>query len=149
MTKEDNANRQNLINTLQIYVDKIIRHCFYWNTLTSHVYICDISENEVRLSFCFTISKDKYLRSCRRMAIRELIEKLDKQLGIKKKYKTDIKYAEVKKTSKDAWNPAVEYGDVYVKYIIPMNLYEQLEILAKINKDYIISLNKSEYNCFI
>ena len=136
------ASRDILRNTLLVYVDNIMRQSFYWNVLRTNVFIEDISDLKVRLTFSFTQSKDKYLKSFRRIGMRKVMESLSEQLGIKKEYRIDIGFEKVTKTKKDSWNPSIEYGDCYVKYFIPRELYDQLEMLAVIDKgNYIKSLS--------
>lgn len=136
------ASRDILRNTLLVYVDNIMRQSFYWNVLRTNVFIEDISDLKVRLTFSFTQSKDKYLKSFRRIGMRKVMESLSEQLGIKKEYRIDIRFEKVTKTKKDSWNPSIEYGDCYVKYFIPRELYDQLEMLAIIDKgNYIKSLS--------
>jgi len=138
------TNRDFLIEALTIYADNIMRNSFFffWNSLRVNVFITDISELKVRIEFVFIQSKDKYLRSCRRLAMNRIIEKLNEQLGIKKKYKIDVEFKEVR-TSKDSWSGNIEYGDCYIRYLIPRDLYNKLEVLAKINKESITELNKT------
>ena len=136
------ASRDILRNTLLVYVDNIMRQSFYWNVLRTNVFIEDISDLKVRLTFSFTQSKDKYLKSFRRIGMRKVMESLSEQLGIKKEYRIDIGFEKVTKTKKDSWNPSIEYGDCYVKYFIPRELYDRLEMLAVIDKgNYIKNLS--------
>ena len=134
------TDRDFLIEALTTYADTIMRRSFYWNSLRTNIFITDISEFKVRLEIVFTQSKNKYLRSCRRLGMNRIIKKLDEQLGIKKKYKTDVEFKEVRNT-KD-WGESIEYGDSYIKYLIPRDLYNKLEVLAKIDKESIIELSK-------
>lgn len=135
------TDRDFLIEALTIYADNIMRKSFFWNSLRTNIFITDISELKVRLEIVFTQSKNKYLRSCRRLGMNRIIMKLDEQLGIKKKYKTDVEFKEVR-VSKDSWSGNIEYGDCYIKYLIPRDLYNKLEVLAKIDKESITELNK-------
>lgn len=137
------TNRDFLIEALTIYADNIMRKSFFWNSLCTNIFITDISELKVRLEIIFTQSKNKYLRSCRRLGMNRIIKKLDEQLGIKKKYKTDVEFKEVC-VSKDNWSGSIEYGDCYIKYLIPRELYNQLEVLAKVDKESITELNKAD-----
>ena len=134
------TDRDFLVEALQVYADTIMRKSFYWYSLNTNVYITDISELKVRIEFVFTQSKTKYLRSCRRLGINKLIERLDEQLNIKKKYKTDTEFKEVQNTND--WGTNIEYGTCLVKYLIPRELYNQLEVLAKVDKESITELNK-------
>lgn len=139
------TNRDFLVEALTTYADMVMRRSFCWHSLNTHVFITDISELKVILEIVFTQSKTRYLRSSRRMGMNKVIEKLDKQLGIKKKYKVDIKFKEVQNTK--AWSVIaqsenIEYGDCYVKYLIPRDLYNKLEALAKIDKESITELSK-------
>lgn len=139
----DFENRDLLRHALLTYADNIMRRSAYWNVLRTNVFIEDISDLKVRLTFAFTQSKDKYLKSFRRIGMHHIIESLDKQLNIKKKYKTDMMFKEVTKTKKDTWNGSIEYGDCYIKYLIPRELYDQLEMLAIIDKgEYIRNLSR-------
>ena len=135
------TDRDLLIEALRTYVDTNVRSCFYWNSLSTYVYITDISELKVRIELSFGISKNKYLKSFRRFAMNKLIESLEKDLDIKSKFKTDIKYGEAR-IIEDTWGSKVSYCDVNVKYLIPRDLYNKLETLAKIDKESIIALSK-------
>lgn len=135
------TDRDFLIEALTIYADNIMRKSFFWNSLRTNIFITDISELKVRLEIVFTQSKNKYLRSCRRLGMNRIIKKLDEQLGIKKKYKIDVEFKEVR-ISKDNWSGSIEYGNCYIKYLIPRELYNQLEVLAKVDKESITELNK-------
>jgi len=135
------TNRDFLIEALRTYVDTNVRSCFYWNSLSTYVYITDISDLKVRIELSFGISKNKYLKSFRRFAMNKLMESLEKDLDIKSKFKTDIKYGETR-IIEDTWGSKVSYCDVNVKYLIPRDLYNKLETLAKIDKESIIALSK-------
>jgi len=136
------ASRDILRNALLVYVDNIMRQSFYWNVLRTNLFITDISELKVRLEIVFTQSRYTNLRSFRRIGMNKVIKRLADELGFKEKYKTDVEFREVQKTKKDNWNESVEYGDCYVRYLIPRELYDQLEMLAVIDKgDYIKSLS--------
>ena len=134
------TDRDFLIEALTVYADTVMRRSFCWYSLNTNVFITDISELKVRIEFVFTQSKTKYLRSCRRLGMNKLIERLGEQLNIKKKYKTDVEFKEVQNT-KD-WGENIEYGDCYIKYLIPRDLYNQLEVLAKVDKESITELSK-------
>lgn len=136
------TDRDFLIEALTVYADTVMRKSFHWYSLNTNVFITDISELKVRIEFVFTQSKTKYLRSCRRSGINKLIERLDEQLNIKKKYKTNVEFKEVQNTN--YWGENLEYGDCYVKYFIPRDLYNKLEVLAKIDKESITELNKAD-----
>lgn len=136
------TNRDFLIEALTVYADTVMRKSFFWHTSDTNIFIIDVSELEVRLEIVFTQSKFTHLRSSRRMGMRNVIEKLDNQLGIEKKYKIDVEFEEVRNT-KD-WGENLEYGDCYVKYLIPRDLYNKLEVLAKIDKESITELNKAD-----
>lgn len=140
------TDRDLLIETLRTYVDTNVRSCFYWNSLSTYVYITDISELKVRIELSFGISKDKYLKSFRRFAMNKLIENLEKDLGIKSKFKTDIKYGETR-IIEDTWGSKVRFCDVNVKYLIPRDLYNKLEALVKIDKESIIAMSKKHVRC--
>jgi len=140
------TDRDFLIEALRTYVDTNVRSCFYWNSLSSYVYITDISELKVRIELSFGISKNKYLKSFRRFAINKLIENLEKDLGIKSKFKTDVKYSEAR-IIEDTWGSKVNYCDINVKYLIPRDLYNKLEILAKIDKESIIAMANEHVKC--
>ena len=148
---EYNAKHRYILQqALLTYVDNIMRGSFYWNVLRTNVFIEDISDLKVRLTFAFTQSKDKYLKSFRRMGMRKVMEGLSEQLGIKKEYRIDIGFEKVTKTKKDSWNPSIEYGDCYVKYFIPRELYNQLEMLAIIDKgEYIKNLSRKLNHDFL
>ena len=148
---EYNAEHRDLLKyALLVYADNIMRRSAYWNVLRTNVFIEDISNLKVRLTFAFTQSKDKYIKSFRRIGMSNVIESLDKQLNIKKKYKIDTMFKEVAKTKKDRWNDGIEYGDCYVKYIIPKELYDQLEMLAIIDKgEYIRNLSRKLNHDFL
>ena len=135
------TDRDLLIETLRTYVDTNVRSCFYWNSLSTYVYITDISELKIRIELSFGISKDKYLKSFRRLDINKLIENLEKDLGIKSKFKTNIKYGETR-IIEDTWGSKVSYCDINVKYLIPRDLYNKLEALVKIDKESIIAMSK-------
>ena len=134
------TDRDFLIEALQIYADSIMRSSFYWNTLRTNVYITDVSELKVRVEFVFTQSKDKYLKSFRRIGMHKVIENLDEQLGFKKKYKTDVQFNKTDTTSD--WGGKFEYGTCLVKYLIPRDLYNQLETLIKIDNRAFIKEKK-------
>ena len=134
------TDRDFLIEALTVYADTVMRRSFCWYSLNTNVFITDISELKVRIEFVFTQSKTKYLRSCRRLGMNKLIERLGEQLNIKKKYKIDTEFKEVRNT-KD-WGTNIEYGTCFVKYLIPRELYNQLEVLAKVDKESITELNK-------
>ncbi|MBO4622399.1 MAG: hypothetical protein J5691_00795 [Bacilli bacterium] len=137
------TDRDFLIEALRTYVDTNVRSCFYWNSLSTYVYITDISELKVRIELSFGISKDKYLKSFRRFAINKLIENLEKDLDIKSKFKTDIKYGETR-IIEDTWGSKVNYCDVDVKYLIPRDLYNKLETLIKIDNRAFIKEKSDE-----
>jgi hypothetical protein len=128
------TDRDFLIENLLEYTDTIVRKSFYWSTLRTYVRITDVSELKVRIELSFGISKDKYLKSFRRFAMNKLIENLEKDLDIKRKFKTDIKYGETR-IIEDSWGSKVSYCDVDIKYLIPRDLYNKLETLVKINKE--------------
>ena len=134
------TDRDFLIEALTTYADTVMRRSFYWYSLNTNVFITDVSELKVRIEFVFLQSKTKYLRSCRRLGINKFIERLDEQLDIKKKYKIDTEFKEVRNT-KD-WGESIEYGTCLVKYLIPRDLYNKLEVLAKVDKESIIELSK-------
>ena len=140
------TDRDLLIETLRTYVDTNVRSCFYWNSLSTYVYITDISELKVRIELSFGISKDKYLKSFRRFAMNKLIENLEKDLDIKRKFKTDIKYGETR-IIEDTWGSKVSYCDINVKYLISRDLYNKLEALVKIDKESIIAMSKKHVRC--
>lgn len=140
------TDRDLLIETLRTYVDTNVRSCFYWDSLSTYVYITDISELKVRMELSFGISKNKYLKSFRRLAINKLMENLEKDLGIKSKFKTDIIYGETR-IIEDTWGSKVWFCDVNVKYLIPRDLYNKLEALVKIDKESIIAMSKKHIRC--
>lgn len=140
------TNRDVLIEVLQEYAGTNVRSCFYWNSLSTYVYITDVSELKVRIELSFGISKDKYLKSFRRFAMNKLIENLEKDLGIKSKFKTDIKYGETR-IIEDTWGSKVRFCEVNVKYLIPRDLYNELEALVKIDKESIIAMAKKYVRC--
>ena len=140
------TDRDLLIETLRTYVDTNVRNCFYWNGLSTYVYITDISELKIRIELSFGIAKDKYLKSFRRFAINKLIENLEKDLGIRSKFKTDIKYGETR-IIEDTWGSKVMFCDINVNYLIPRDLYNELEALVKIDKESIIAMSKKHVRC--
>ena len=140
------TDRDFLIENLLEYADTIVRKSFYWSTLRTYVRITDISELKVRIELSFSISKDKYLKSFRRFAMNKLIENLEKDLNIKRKFKTDIKYGETR-IIEDGWGSKISYCDVDVKYLIPRDLYTKLETLVKIDKESIIAMSKKYVRC--
>lgn len=141
------TDKEILIEVLQIYADNIMRRSAYWNYLNTHVYIVDdISEHEVSIEFSFTHYKTKYLKSFRRIGMSNVIKQLDKQLQIKKKYKTYTLFKQVfiaTSHERSIGSKGTQYGDCLVKYNIPRDLYDQLKMLVKIDKDYIIRLSTS------
>ena len=136
------TDRDFLIEALKVYADDIMRRSFYWSVLRTNVYITDISELKVRVEFVFTQSRDKYLKSFRRMGMSKLIDRLDEQLGIKKKYKIDIQFNKTDMASD--WGGKFEYGTCLVKYLIPRDLYNQLETLVKIDNRAFIKEKNDE-----
>lgn len=136
------TDRDFLVEALQVYADGIMRSSFYWNTLRTNVYITDVSELKVRVEFVFTQSKDKYLKSFRRIGMHKVVENLDEQLGFKKKYKTDVQFN--KTDTANDWGGKFEYGTCLVKYLIPRDLYNQLETLIKIDNRAFIKEKKDE-----
>ena len=50
------TDRDFLIEALRTYVDTNVRSCFYWNSLSTYVYITDVSELKVRIELSFGIS---------------------------------------------------------------------------------------------
>ena len=135
------TDRYFLIDALTTYADAVMRKSFYWRSLDTNVFITDISEFKVRIEFIFLQSKTKCLKSCRRSGINKFIERLDKQLDIKKQYKINTQFKEVQNT-KDWKGENIEYSTCFVEYLIPKELYNQLEVLAKVDRESIIELSK-------
>ena len=133
------TNREILIASLQKYAGEIVRNSFYWNTLSSHVYISDISKDKVRIDFCFTLSKDKYLRSFRRIAMGALKRYLKEELTFKKSYIDSVWFGDVRTTTYNSEykHEKIDYCDMYIKYIIPKDLYTSLEALARLDENMI------------
>ena len=61
-------------------------------------------------------------------------------MGIKKEWIIDVEYGEVQKSEN------VEYVESYIKYLIPKEIYNNLETLIAINKQYLKDDNVTEFN---
>lgn len=134
------TNQDYLRENLESFVIRILNHDNDWYSLNINIYITHISEYKVRLTIALLVARYSYLKSNRRKAITKIKEILCKELGIKKEWIIDVEYGEVQKSEN------VEYVESYIKYLIPKEIYNNLETLIAINKQYLKDDNVTEFN---
>lgn len=133
------TNQDYLRENLESFITKILRNCNSWYSLNINVYITHISEHKVRLTIALLAARYFYLKSSRRKAIAKIKEILCKELGIKKEWIIDVEYGEVQKSEN------VEYVESCIKYLIPKEIYNKLETLIAIDKQYLKDNNTQEF----
>lgn len=133
------TNQDYLRENLESFITKILRNCNSWYSLNINVYITHISEHKVRLTIALLAARYFYLKSSRRKAIAKIKEILCKELGIKKEWIIDVEYGEVQKSEN------VEYVESCIKYLIPKEIYNKLETLIAIDKQYLKDNNIQEF----
>ena len=133
------TNQDYLRENLESFITKILRNCNSWYSLNINVYITHISEHKVRLTIALLAARYFYLKSSCRKAIAKIKEILCKELGIKKEWIIDVEYGEVQKSEN------VEYVESCIKYLIPKEIYNKLETLIAIDKQYLKDNNIQEF----
>lgn len=140
----------NFCNDLNRYVSKILRNICYWESISINSYIFSTNEKgKVELEIICTLAKQKYLKSCRRMALRIIKEKLEEDLGIKAKDINLINPGVVIMTDKGTKSIPPLYGvSACISYIISDDLFSKLDALVAIDDKALSNMVKENTGWF-